>query len=438
MKDYKHSVSLNAAKCKGCTHCLKRCPTEAIRIREGKAEIDTKRCIDCGECIRVCPYRAKKAICDVLSDLDKFKYKIALPAPSLYGQFDNLDDIEFIIDGLYKAGFDMVFEVAKAAEIVSCYTRMYLRREDIRKPVISSACPVIGRLIGMRFPYLLTNLMPLLPPMEIAAQMARERALEEHPELSPEDIGVCFISPCPAKVSYVKNSTTTDVGKSSVDVIISIREIYFLLIDLMNSDELPEHFTESGMIGISWASTGGESSAIFNEKYLAADGIENVIKVLDQIENAEFTDLEFVELNACPGGCVGGVMTVANPYIAKARLQSLKRYLPVSPNWVFDKEEIPTSAVDLTELTYTPAGTLSEFGTTAMQMMAKIQEIRETLPDIDCGFCGAPTCAAFAEDVVRGEAHPDDCILRLREKLGSIPDTMGFDSVDNNKNGGEI
>lgn len=429
MNNYKHSVSLNADKCKGCTHCLRRCPTEAIRIREGKAVIDTTRCIDCGECIRVCPYRAKKAICDKLSELDRYKFKIALPAPSLYGQFDNLNDIEFIIEGLYKAGFDMVYEVAKAAEIVSSYTRMYLRRDNIRKPVISSACPVIARLIGMRFPYLLDNLMPLLPPMEIAAQKAREKALEDNPELKPEDIGVCFISPCPAKVSYVKNST--DVGKSSVDVVISIREMYFLLIDLMDGNEQPEHFTESGMIGIGWASTGGESSAIFNEKYLAADGIEHVIKVLDQIENAELTDVEFVELNACPGGCVGGVMTVANPYIAKARLQSLKRYLPVSPNWVFDTEEIPKSAVDLTELTYTPAGALSESGATAMQMMAAIQKIRETLPDIDCGFCGAPTCAAFAEDVVRGEAHPDDCILRLRAKLGNIPDTMGFDSEDN-------
>ncbi len=432
MNNYKHSVSLNADKCKGCTHCLKRCPTEAIRIRDGKAEIDTTKCIDCGECIRVCPYKAKKSICDKLSDLDRFKFKIALPAPSLYGQFDHLDDIEFIIDGLYKAGFDMVFEVAKAAEIVSSYTRMYLSRKNITKPVISSACPVIARIVGMRFPYLLENLIPLLPPMEIAAQMARTEALEKNPDLAPEDIGVCFISPCPAKVSYVKNSS--GVGKSSVDVVISIREMYFLLIDLMKGDETPEHFTESGMIGISWASTGGESSAIFNEKYLAADGIENVIKVLDQIENAEFTDLEFVELNACPGGCVGGVMTVANPYIAKARLQSLKRYLPVSANWVFDKEEIPVSAVDLTELTYTPAGTLSESGITAMQMMAEIQKIRETLPDIDCGFCGAPTCAAFAEDVVRGEASPGDCILRLRERFGTIPETVGFDT-DND--GGE-
>ena len=83
MKDYKHSVSLNADKCKGCTHCLKRCPTEAIRIREGKAEIDTVRCIDCGECIRVCPYKAKKSTCDKLAEMDRFKYKIALPGTEM-------------------------------------------------------------------------------------------------------------------------------------------------------------------------------------------------------------------------------------------------------------------------------------------------------------------------------------------------------------------
>ena len=59
-----HSVTLNKEKCKGCTACLKRCPTEAIRIRDGKAKILQELCIDCGECIKVCPYHAKKAVTD--------------------------------------------------------------------------------------------------------------------------------------------------------------------------------------------------------------------------------------------------------------------------------------------------------------------------------------------------------------------------------------
>lgn len=412
MKGYQHSVSLDPKKCKGCTHCLKHCPTEAIRVRDGLARIDAERCIDCGECIRVCPYKAKKATHDAPDVLKKYKYKIALPPPSLYGQFDNLDDIDIVVQGLYDIGFDDVFEVAKAAELCSEYSREYLKNSDIPKPVISSACPVVVRLIGMRFPYLCNNVMPILPPVEIAGELAREKAEREHPELSPEDIGVCFISPCPAKVSYVKNSF---VGrKSSIDCVISVRDVYFDLIDRMKKVSNPERSTEAGVIGIGWASTGGEATAIFNERYLAADGIENVINVLEQIDNSDFPELDFVELNACPGGCVGGVMTITNPYIAKARLQSLRRYLPVAPNQSFMKDAIPDYVMSDSPVEYVPEKRLAEDRNEAFRMMSDIQAIRETLPDIDCGSCGAPTCAAFAEDVVRGEACVDDCTIIMR------------------------
>ena len=103
MGSYKHSVSLNPDKCLGCTHCLKHCSTEAIRIRNKRAVIDPARCIDCGECIRVCPHHAKKAVSDKLSDIPKEKFKIALPAPSLYGQFSNLEDIDYVLQGLLSA-----------------------------------------------------------------------------------------------------------------------------------------------------------------------------------------------------------------------------------------------------------------------------------------------------------------------------------------------
>ena len=80
-----HSVRLDKTLCKGCTNCLMHCPTEAIRVRKGRAHILDERCIDCGECLRVCPYQAKKAIFDKLQDIEpKYKWKIALPPPSLY------------------------------------------------------------------------------------------------------------------------------------------------------------------------------------------------------------------------------------------------------------------------------------------------------------------------------------------------------------------
>lgn len=251
MEQYVHSVFLDERKCKGCTTCLHHCPTEAIRIKNGKACIDPQRCIDCGECIRHCPNQAKKAKAESLEAMNRFKYKIALPAPTLYAQFDNLDDVDYVLNGLKKIGFDEVFEVSKAAEFVSAYTRKYIKTQGIELPVISSACPVVVRMISLMFPSLMDHVMMLLPPVEMAARMAKIRAMEQHPELKEEDIGCIFISPCPGKVSYVQNYE--ERYGLHVDLVVSISDIYFLLINAMKRDEKMESLSESGNLGIGWA-----------------------------------------------------------------------------------------------------------------------------------------------------------------------------------------
>ncbi len=416
MNTYKHSVALDESKCRGCTACIKRCPTEAIRIKSGRAVINPQRCIDCGQCIRTCPHNAKKPICSSIDRMKDYKYCIALPAPALFGQFDGLDDPDYILDGLLKIGFDDVYEVAQAAEQVSGYTRLFLHNEMAAKPVISSACPAIIRLIGMRFPSLSAHIMPILPPIEVAARAARKKARELYPQLGDSDIGIFFISPCPAKASYVSNEYPG--FRSEVNEVIAISDIYFMLLNVMNRGEAPQQpMTKSGKIGISWATTGGEASAIFNDKYLAADGIDNVIHVLDLIETGNMPQLEFIELNACPGGCVGGVMTVENPYIAKARLHSLRRYMPVSQNNIVGENEyIPDNYIMNAMPEYTPIGRLGGSIGESIRLMADIQRLRDELPGIDCGACGAPTCRAFAEDVVRGEARPENCVIqRIRQ-----------------------
>ena len=417
MNTYEHSVSLDVSRCTGCTMCLKRCPTEAIRIKDGHAVINPDRCIDCGVCIRYCPNNAKKATYSKLDAVMKYKWKIALPAPTLYGQFEELDDVDYVLQGLLDIGFDDVVEVSQAAELVSAYTRLYLKNESVIKPVISSACPVVLRLISLRYPMLKEHIMQMLPPMEIAARMARDKAKREHPELTDEDICVCFISPCPAKVSYVKNGFGE--YKSEVNEVLSISDIYFNLINVMRRGRTPEPISHSGMIGIGWATSGGECSAIFNDKYLAADGIENVNRVLDQLENGNISTLEFIELNACPGGCVGGVMALENPFVAKARLQTLRRYLPVSQNYLSEdeREYIPEHYFFENMPTYRPIQRLSENFAESLRMMSDIQKIRNVLPGIDCGACGAPTCRAFAEDVVRGNVKRDACPVEKSKRL---------------------
>ncbi len=419
MQKYEHSVLLDEGKCTGCTTCLKHCPTEAIRIRQGRAVINPDRCIDCGECIRNCPHKAKRAVCGKLSSMDHFKWKIALPAPTLYSQFDNLEDIDYVLDGLIKIGFDEVFEVAKAAELVSAYTRLYLKTDGVKKPAISSACPVVVRLISLRFPSIRDHIIHMLPPMEVAARLAKEKAQREHPELSAEEIGVCFISPCPAKASYTKNGFAD--YKSQVDEVVSISDVYFSLISKMNKAEDVPPRSESGRIGIGWARSGGEATAIFNSDYLAADGIENVIHVLDQVETGNIPPLEFIELNACTGGCVGGVLTIQNPFIAKARLQTIRRYLPISQNQL-SKEEleyIPDSYLFDKLPEYSPISRLGSNMAESMRMMADMQKLKYELPGIDCGACGAPTCKAFAEDCVRKLATPSGCLIN---RVGAEPE----------------
>ncbi len=430
MNTYEHSVSLDSSRCTGCTMCLKRCPTEAIRIHEGHAQIDPERCIDCGACIRYCQNHAKRATCSKLETVMKYRWKIALPAPTLYGQFEELEDVDYVLQGLLDIGFDDVVEVSHAAELVSAYTRLYLKTEGITKPVISSACPVVLRLISLRYPMLKDHILQMLPPMEVAAKMARQKAKEAHPELSDEDICVCFISPCPAKVSYVRNGFGS--YQSEVNEVVSVSDIYFELINVMRREKSPAPLSSSGMIGIGWASSGGESSAIFNDKYLAADGIENVNHVLDQLENGNISSLEFIELNACPGGCVGGVMALENPFVAKARLQTLRRYLPVSGTFLREEERdyIPEEYFFEEVPSYRPIQRLSENFAESLRMMSDIQRVREELPGIDCGACGAPNCRAFAEDVIRGMTNRQDCPVEKSRRYEEEHRTEGRESHD--------
>lgn len=416
MANFYHSVRLDESLCKGCINCIKRCPTEAIRVRNGKAAIISEFCIDCGECIRICPHHAKLPTYDSVDTMKNYKYTVALPAPALYGQFNNLSDARIVLTALKIMGFDDVYEVSGAAELVSEISRDYVTKHTEHWPVISTACPTIVRLIRVRFPNLITHMLPVLPPVEIAARLARKKAMEET-GLPSEDIGILFISPCPAKSTFIKAPMCTD--KSEVDGVLAIKDVYPLLLGPMKQAALsPEDLSISGRIGIGWGSTGGEAGGLLSDSYLAADGMENVIRVLEELEDEKFHDLQFIELNACNGGCVGGVLTVENPFVAQAKLKRLLKY-----------EVVARSHLDMTpvekphwknRLEYEPVFKLGESLLENINKINQVEELCRRFPGLDCGCCGAPTCKALAEDIVRGKASENDCIHILREYLKQI------------------
>lgn len=405
---FENAVYLQREDCKGCTNCIKRCPTGAIRVREGKAHIIKEFCIDCGECIRVCQHHAKVADHDPLSMIKDFKYKVALPAPTLYAQFNNLNDSNILLTALLDLGFDNVYEVGEAAEIVSKMTRTYMKEHESDMPFISTACPSIVRLIRIRYPNLIPHMLPILPPVEIGATLARRAAVKET-GLPSEDIGIFFISPCPAKVSACRYPLASD--HCDVDGILSIKEVYPALLPLMKkAAKAPKDLAKAGRLGIGWGHSEGESAGLTTDDYLAADGIENVIRALDDFESSKLSNLAFVELNACSGGCVGGTLTVENPYVARARLKRILRNLPLSP-----EPEIPSDFGFWTRsVEYEPVFKLGDNFKENLAMMKEINDITERLPGIDCGACGAPSCQLLAEDIVKGKAKESDCMYVLK------------------------
>lgn len=412
--DYFHSVTLDADRCKGCITCVKRCPTEAIRVKNGKATIIKERCIDCGECIRVCPHHAKKAVFDRLDVLGQYDYKVALPAPALFGQFNNLENVDFVLNGLLDICFDEVFEVARAAELVSECTRKRLTEPDCPKPLISSACPAIVRLIRVRFPKLIPHLLMVRAPVEIAAGIARREAVEKT-GLPSEKIGIFFISPCPAKVTAVRQPLGTNI--SEIDGVLAISDVYKPLLNAMNKIEHPKPLSECGLTGISWAYTGGEATSLLRNRYLAADGMENVIKILEEIEDDKLMDLDFVELGACNSGCVGGCLNIENPYIALTRIRQVRKYLPVSNNRIKDYSLPLESYFCNKSIEYDPILQLDKDMGRAFMKMQEIQKLEKQLPGIDCAACGAPSCHTFAVDVINGNANKSECLILLKKQI---------------------
>ena len=422
-----HSVRLNKELCKGCTNCLMHCPTEAIRVRKGRAHILDERCIDCGECIRICDYHAKVADIDTLEDIKRFRYRIALPAPTLYGQFRNINDPGIILTALKNLGFDDVFEVARGADIVSKALAEKMRDPDLPRPMISSACPAVVRLIQVRFPDLIPNIVNIRQPMEVAAEIARAEFVKKH-ACAPEEVGVFFITPCPAKMTVIH--TPLGQEKSAVDGAISIMEVYGQIrprISKIQKD--PEMESTATSFGIGWATSSGEAKSIFQENALNVDGIQNVSRVLEEIENNKLSDLAFFEGNACVGGCVGGPLTFENNYVAKNTIRKLVASTmarrPTTP-----QEDVPVSMINKypirmdTPIEPNPAMKLDDNIAVAMEKMQRMNQIIEELPGYDCGSCGSPTCRAFAEDIVLGFANEMECIHKLRDRLQSMAEQM--------------
>jgi len=394
---------------------MRVCPTEAIRVRNGIATISEGRCIDCGKCVTVCSSAARKGLTDTVSIVKdaKFKYKIALPSPVLYSQFGKDVQPNEILNGLLRIGFDEAYDVSYMCELYNLLIRNYTAARPNSEPTISSMCPVVVRLIQFKFPHLIPLLFPIESSRGIAAmQIKQERSKQLG--LSPEEIQAIYITPCPAKMISINQPQCKKI--SSLDAAISIADIYGPLLKALgakNAEEKKLH--RSGGIGISFGMIGGEIRGLDPETSLAVDGILNVIGVLEDIEDEKIKGIKYLELRACTGGCIGGLFTIENQYLARNKIVRLIRKFG-KENKVRQEElqqvlESDTFNCDIA-LKSRSIDMLDQEPQVALKKIKGRDEILKILPGIDCGACGAPTCKSFAEDVLLGQASLGECLLR--------------------------
>jgi hypothetical protein len=152
---------------------------------------------------------------------------------------------------------------------------------------------------------------------------------------------------------------------------------------------------------------------------ISVDGIANVIGVFEALENGKIRDLLYVEALACPAGCLGGPLTVENPYIAKTRLRNREATAPLFG--LDERRYEPLEDLGWTEAVQARSAlVLDPDMLKAMMMMEEIEFRASGLPGLDCGSCGAPSCRALAEDIVRGSAIESDCVFKLRDRIREL------------------
>lgn len=406
---------IDEALCKGCVHCMKACPTKAIRVREGRIARIEGTCIDCGECIRACPRGAVEAITST-SDLSNLSaYAIISVNPVLYLQFGENVLPNDVLLALRKV-FKYVYDEGQTYEIFNVVMDLHIK--DNRKkvdpiwPLISPYCPVVTRLIAHRFPSLLEHVPSIITPREIAGKDIKER-LESENVVKVEDIGVYHVTPCSAEMISIREPMALEV--SYLDGTIGINEVYAIVEKNLKSIAGDAILHRSGGVGIGWSGSGGEIAGMGSGRFLAVSGIKETTRYLEKIEMGLLTDVEYIEFRACTEGCIGGPLSVRDRYHAKYIAQRMTRMFGIekriAPGFVYDAYKSGWFHAEMNRKPPDDGGKHVHVAT-AITRMAEVEAILDRLPGKDCGACGSPDCAVFAEDVVDGGNAIENCIFQ--------------------------
>ncbi len=423
----KGSVQEDKTKCIGCTRCVRVCPVSAIRLRDGKVERYTQRCISCGQCIKVCPVGAIQSVYDDFDQLlqdSRFKYRVALLSNVFIGQLPPKVDYKMATDALLRLGFDRVIDENMITGVMAPIFAKKLNQAKIR-PLISSNCPAIVRLIRFKYPSLLPHILPLETSVEILSTYYRHY-LAQQMGCKLKEIGIFFVAPCSAQITAQKSP----VGRkeSSLDGALAMKDIYNRVLNICykqkHEEKKEEQDSKSTKRHENWGIYVSEGNQIkkSNFKTLAVSGFKGTKDILTKIEGGQLDFYDYVVLRSCTNGCVGGDLNAENPFIASNRI--------ASSDVVFEKidKELFYKLFEQGEFGLREALTPVACDKDSLSIkekivkMKKYKDIQKLLPGKDCGICGCPTCADLAKEIVDGNAKFSDCVFNMQEqKKVSLP-----------------
>ncbi len=414
-----HSLVIDEEKCNGCTVCLRACPTQALIIRNGKAKLISDRCIDCGECVRICPEKAIQSKRDNFGLMAKYKYKLLVYSPVIFAQFKDYHDYEKILYLFKYMGFDDIAGVDTGGYIAADIIRSFLKnRGNKKRPYIATNCPVVCRLIQNKYAGLIEHVLPIRSIADIAGEYLKHSFINKY-NADPTKVGLFYTSPCPAKLVPARQGE----GCHNVfDGIFSMGDMYNRLMQMMadNSIQYSKQEMKTTKFALRWSSFGDVEHKFKDYTTLRIDGIQNVIRFLDRLENGIVEDVDFVDMYSCDNGCVGGVFAREDPHIAEYRIKRIADRFPEKIDKIPFLCNEETCNIRM-KFNYDPKIPQKQDLKLAIQTLAEIEAIYKKLPKLDCAICGSATCYNFAEDIVlRKDVTIEDCPIIKNEKLSRL------------------
>jgi iron only hydrogenase large subunit-like protein len=417
MEEFHHALKFKYELCIGCSHCTGVCPTAAIHVQNGKPILDSNRCIDCGRCYLSCPVNAIYIDQDDFQTIYQYKYPVLLVPSFFSAQFQERISNKAILSAFYHLGFKKVYEVERSVNLLKERYNEILENEDSEKPVISSFCPAIVRLIQVKYPSLVSNISRIKPPLDITALFIKKSLMNEG--IPSEDIGIYYVTPCAAKIAAIKSPVGED--KSVIDGVINMNYMYNKVLRTIKQGEYKlvedeDDFHILSNESILFALTTGEVRLLDRGRNLAIDEVHNVSDFLEKIENEDIDNIDFLELRACDESCAGGILCAGNRFlIAERQRKRVTKNKQVSTNDILsDYHDFLLDNMTVGPVSPRSMDKLDDDISVAMRKMKKSFEINAHLPQVDCRICGYQTCKELAYAIVNQKAELNQCVFIQR------------------------